>query len=81
MVPMVVWREHRSDPPDDVRAHLLARLRVVADGRFGEDGYRVDEHMRNIPDHFHAHARDVGFWTRFGVPARPTIPRPPQGQP
>jgi hypothetical protein len=78
---MVVWREHDADPPDAIRAHLLERLREVADQRFGDSAYRIDDHMRNIPDHFHAHARDHGFWTRFGVPERHTIPRPDSAQP
>ena len=64
-VPMVVWREHGTEPPPVVLAHLQAQLRAVADARFGVDGYRVDDHMRNIPDHYHAHARDHDFWTRF----------------
>jgi hypothetical protein len=61
-VPMVVWREHATDPPPAVRDHLLATLRAVADARFGVEGYRVDDHMRNIPDHFHAHARTTAPW-------------------
>jgi hypothetical protein len=64
-VPMVVWREHGTVPPPEVLDHLTAALRAVADARFGEDAYRIDDHMRNIPDHYHAHARDHGFWTRF----------------
>jgi hypothetical protein len=64
-VPMVVWKVHGTDPPPDVLAHLTARLDEVATARFGEGGYRVDDHMRNIPDHYHAHARDHEFWTRF----------------
>jgi len=64
-VPMVVWRDHGPMPPDDVLSTLHERLREVADLRFGPDGYRIDDHMRNIPDHYHAHARDHEFWTRF----------------
>jgi len=64
-VPMVVWREHSASPPDEVLEHLHARLRSIADLRFGPDGYRIDDHMRNIPDHYHAHARDHEFWRRF----------------
>lgn len=54
-VPMVVWREHGIDPPDDVRAHMLARLGEVA-GRLGLQ-HSIDEVLRSIPDHWHAHAR------------------------
>ena len=80
-VPMVVWRTHDADPPPDVRAHLLAVLRGVADVRFGEGRYGIDEHMRNIPDHYHAHARDHGFWTRFTGPARRGIPTAESAEP
>ena len=71
---MVVWREHGANPPDVDRAHLLAMLRAVADERFGADGYRVDEHMRNIPDHFHAHARRRAYEPRFGASRDAIIP-------
>jgi len=64
-VPMVVWREHAADPPDPVRDHLLTELRAVADARFGTGGYRVDDHMRNIPDHYHAHARTRSPWAQM----------------
>ena len=42
-----------------------AILAEVADARFGAGEWKVDDHMRNIPDHYHAHARDLGFWARF----------------
>ena len=64
-VPMVVWKEHGTTPPTEVLDHLTAALRAVADARFGVDAYRIDDHMRNIPDHYHAHARDHEFWSRF----------------
>ena len=65
-VPMVVWRHHGTAPPADHVAHMRARLREVAAARLGE--VWVDDHMRNIPDHYHAHARpDGGF---FGHHAR-----------
>lgn len=72
---MVVWRHHGTSPPDDAKAHMLEQLCAVADARFGPEGYRVDDHMRNIPDHYHAHARDLEFWKRFTSRARvSTIP-------
>jgi hypothetical protein len=64
-VPMVVWREHAAVPPPTTLAALHDALRGVADARFGADGYAIDDHMRNIPDHYHAHARDHAFWDRF----------------
>jgi hypothetical protein len=36
-------------------------LANVADVAFGEGGWKFDDHMRNIPDHYHAHARPPGF--------------------
>ena len=63
-VPMVVWREHGASPPEDALEHMLARLTEVADRRFGAEGWSVDRVMRQIPDHFHAHARDPNWWHR-----------------
>ena len=57
-VPMVVWRSHGTEPSAEQRQHMMARLRDVAVERVGE--FWVDDHMRNIPDHFHAHARPKG---------------------
>ena len=44
---------------------MTRQLCEVADTRFGADNYKIDDHMRNIPDHYHAHARDHAFWSRF----------------
>lgn len=63
-VPMVVWRRHGAAPPAADLAHMEAVLRGVADRRFGEGGWTLDRVMRQIPDHFHAHARDPGWWER-----------------
>lgn len=57
---MVVWKCHRSDPPDDVKAVLWARLRTVAD-EHGPRNYWIDDRLRTIPDHYHAHARRRPF--------------------
>jgi hypothetical protein len=66
-VPMVVWRSHGAEPPASDVDHMLARLGEVADARFGADGWYFDRVMRQIPDHFHAHARDPDWWSRrFG---------------
>ncbi|MDA8275841.1 MAG: hypothetical protein M0029_10755 [Actinomycetota bacterium] len=63
-VPIVVWRHHGADPPvADVR-HMIAVLGAVADERFGHGAWKLDRVMRQIPDHFHAHARDEGWWSR-----------------
>jgi hypothetical protein len=75
---MVVWRSHGASPPPEIVARLQAALRSIADARFGPDGYVLDDNMRNIPDHYHAHARDLAFWTRFASRGRRTIPSPPE---
>jgi len=56
-VPMVVWRQHDPRPPDDVRRELRERLTTVADEFFEGRQWYYDDHMRRIPDHYHAHAR------------------------
>jgi hypothetical protein len=55
---MVVWRHHGTAPPPEHVAHMLEKLREVATAQLGE--FYVDDHMRNIPDHFHAHGRPKG---------------------
>lgn len=60
-VPMVVWRMHDPSPGDDVRQRLLGRLAAVADPMF-PDGYSVDDRLRTIADHYHAHARPRRRW-------------------
>lgn len=66
-VPMVVWKQHGPEPPEDQRAHMLEQLERVGAEQFGPDGFTIDGVMRQIPDHFHAHARDPKWWfRRFG---------------
>jgi hypothetical protein len=69
-VPMVVWRWHGVQPPAEHLAHMERHLAEVAAAELGE--YYVDGHMRNIPDHWHAHARPRGGF--FGWEGR----RPPR---
>ena len=57
--PMVVWWSHGL-PSEDVESELLTRLRDVASRLYGPDGFWVDGFRRNIPDHWHAHARPAG---------------------
>ena len=69
-VPMVVWNQHGTNPPPAELSHMLGELERVARQRFGETEFTVDRVMRQIPEHFHAHARDVNWWhRRFGAPA------------
>jgi len=65
-VPMVVWRFHGTEPPDAHLTHMHARLREIATREVGE--CYIDDHMRNIPDHYHAHGRPKGGF--FGPGAR-----------
>ena len=71
-VPMVVWRHHGATPPSGDVDHMLDELTRVARARFGDASFSVDAVMRQIPDHFHAHARDEGWWYRRfgGLPVR-----------
>jgi hypothetical protein len=70
-VPMVVWRQHGTTPPAVHLDHMLERLRAVAADRLGE--FWVDDHMRNIPDHFHAHARPRGGFFGHLASRRPSV--------
>jgi hypothetical protein len=63
-VPMVVWWDHGASPPAAVSQRLLDALTVAADGRFGAGNWQLDTTMRQVPSHFHAHARDAGWWER-----------------
>ena len=66
-VPMVVWKEHGAEPPAVLVEHMLSELGKVASARFEGTTWHFDRVMRQIPDHFHAHARDEGWWwRRFG---------------
>jgi len=67
-VPMVVWRVHDPSPPDEIRRELHTRLAAVMSARSSDpdrvDEFWIDENMRSIPDHYHAHARRRMDWTR-----------------
>ena len=65
-VPMVVWREHSPTPPPEVLAHMHAQLARVAAEVLTVVHY-VDDNMRNIPDHYHAHARPQGGFFGHGL--------------
>jgi hypothetical protein len=56
-VPMVVWKRHDAHPPDAVKAMLHAKLAEHVPFE-----HFIDDHMRNIPDHYHAHARRKPTW-------------------
>lgn len=68
-VPMAVWWHHGTDPADEVRQALLTSLGAAADARFGPGNWELDTTMRQVPTHFHAHARDRNWWNlRFARP-------------
>ena len=66
-VPMVVWRKHDPSPPAEVRDLMLERLGDVVSGSYRFEGYYVDENMRSIPTHYHAHARPRGGFFGHGM--------------
>ena len=68
-VPMVVWRNHDDSPPPDIKEMLHAKLGAVVAEHFEFEHY-VDDNMRNIPDHYHAHARPKGGFFGHGFRRR-----------
>jgi hypothetical protein len=64
-VPMVVWRKHGETPSAAEVEHMLDHLGRVAADQLTVEHY-VDDNMRNIPDHFHAHARPRGGFFGHG---------------
>jgi len=63
-VPMVVWKPHGTEPSDEHVAHMIEQLKSAGAQRFGEEAFEIDRHMRQIPEHWHAHARDAD-WHRL----------------
>jgi hypothetical protein len=43
---------------------MLRELTRVAESVFSGEEWSVDRNMRQIPDHFHAHARDKNWYFR-----------------
>ncbi len=68
-VPMVVWRNHDQQPSPEVKSMLHHRLAQIVAEHFDFDHY-VDDNMRNIPDHYHAHARPRGGFFGHGLRRR-----------
>ena len=58
--PMIVWRPHGL-PDEALEKQLMERLGEVADAHYGgREKWWADGHRRNIPDHWHCHARPAG---------------------
>ncbi len=68
-VPMVVWRPHDAFPSDDIKSRLHEKLATVV-AEYFEFEMRIDDNMRTIPDHYHAHARSRKGWFGQPVPRR-----------
>ena len=68
-VPMVVWRSHGIEPSAAELEHMHHRLGEVVTIHFEFEHY-VDDNMRNIPDHYHAHARPRGGFFGHGLRRR-----------
>lgn len=60
-VPMAVLGEHRAAATDDEKALMTAALRAVTDS-LGLGEVTFDDRMRQIPDHYHVHARPLPAW-------------------
>jgi hypothetical protein len=58
-VPMVVWRQHDPNPPEEIRVVLLNTLLAVVSRHFETECW-IDDNMRSVPHHYHAHARPRG---------------------
>jgi len=63
-IPMVVWRQHGTEPAEADVEHMMRELTRVANTVFSETKWSIDRNMRQIPDHFHAHARDKNWYYR-----------------
>lgn len=68
-VPMVVWKPHGTDPSPSDEAHMLQVLADAAVTRFGDEAVTLDTNMRQIPEHWHAHARDERWFAERGARA------------
>lgn len=62
-VPMAVLGEHRKAPSDAEKAVMRDALAAVANEKYPQ-GWVFDDHMRQIPDHYHLHARPYPPWWR-----------------
>jgi len=66
-VPMVVWKQHDPSPPQAVRDTMCELLGSVVRASYRFDGYYIDDNMRSIPHHYHAHARPRGGFFGHGM--------------
>lgn len=72
-VPMAVLGEHRGAPSPHERDVMQQALARIADSLF-RHGWYYDDHMRQIPDHYHLHARPYPrWWPRLAREAKSTV--------
>lgn len=70
-VPMVVWKIHSPAPPPEVHTVLTSHLAVIVDQYYDfAAGHYIDDNMRSIPSHYHAHARPRGGFFGHGLRQR-----------
>jgi hypothetical protein len=62
-VPMAVLGTHRAAPLPEERLVMQETLARIADTLYPQ-GWFFDDHMRQIPDHYHLHARPYPAWWR-----------------
>ncbi len=60
-VPMAVFGAHAASPSPEARAVMQQALARIADTKYPH-GWYFDDHMRQIPDHYHLHARPYPAW-------------------
>jgi len=66
-VPMVVWNVHDPNPPEGVRVVMHELLVRALREHYDIDEYVIDDDMRSVPSHYHAHARPRGRWNGMGL--------------
>ncbi|MBI4516486.1 MAG: hypothetical protein HY699_11810 [Deltaproteobacteria bacterium] len=58
---MAVLGEHRREPAVAEREFMRRALAAVADSKYRR-GWFFNDHMRQIPQHYHLHARPYPAW-------------------
>ena len=59
--PMAVLGEHRATVSEEERAIMVRALEMVGE-TLGLGDILFDDRMRQIPDHYHLHARTAPAW-------------------
>ena len=69
-VPMVVWRGHGDRAAGRASSSTCTPASPRSSSVHFEFEHYVDDNMRNIPDHYHAHARPRGGFFGHGLSRR-----------